>query len=212
MTAGPHRVSVNSFGYGGSNAHVILEDALGYLSARGIPALSRVPSRPTHRRYLELANHARGQGERYHIFMVSGFDEASCHAQIKSLRKYLQERQWTANEEFIGDLAFTLNERRSSFMWKAAIVGKSVTDLIASLSSGFKVRSSIRRPTLSFVFTGQGAQWPGMGKELLCAYPVFRESVTKIDHCLAADGAQFSVHGKCKDTNLMINWQASKNY
>lgn len=190
---------MNSFGYGGSNAHVILEDALGYLSAQGIPALSQVSSRPTYRWYLELAHHAREEGERYRIFTVSGFDEASCHAQIKSLREYLQERQWIINEEFMDDLAFTLNERRSSFMWKAATVGKSVTDLIASLSSGFKVRSFIRKPTLGFVFTGQGAQWPGMGRELLRAYPVFRESITRIDHYLATVGAQFRVYGKRHD-------------
>lgn len=127
--------------------------------------------------------------------MVSGFDEASCHAQIKSLREYLQERQWITDEEFLDDLAFTLNERRSRFMWKAAIVGKSVTDLIVSLSSGFKIRSFIRKPTVGLVFTGQGAQWPGMGKELLHAYPVFRESITKIDNYLAGIRPPFSVYG-----------------
>lgn len=95
------------------------------------------------------------------------------------------------------DLAFTLNEHRSRFMWKVAIVGKSVTELIASLSSGFKIRSSIRKPTLGFVFTGQGAQWPGMGKELLHAYPVFRESITKIDRFLATTRAPFSIYGMC---------------
>lgn len=168
---------------------------MGYLGARGIQASPQLPSRPTHTRCLQLANHAQEQTERYRILMVSGFDEASCHAQIKGLREYLQERQWITSEEFLDDLAFTLNEHRSQFMWKATIVGKSVTDLIASVSSGFKIRSSVRKPNLGFVFTGQGAQWPGMGKGLLQAYPVFRESIAKIDNCLAAIRAPFSVYG-----------------
>lgn len=93
------------------------------------------------------------------------------------------------------DLAFTLNERRSRFMWKTAIIGDSVPNLIDSLSGTPLLRSSVRKPTLAFVFTGQGAQWAGMGKELLLAYPVFRESIAMIDAFLGTLGAQFSVEG-----------------
>lgn len=100
------------------------------------------------------------------------------------------------------DLALTLNDHRSRFMWKTAVVGKSIPELISSLSNESRVRSSIRRPTLGFVFTGQGAQWPGMGKELLHAYPLFRESVMKIDRFLATIRAPFSVHGMHDKTCL----------
>lgn len=93
------------------------------------------------------------------------------------------------------DLAFTLNEHRSRFMWKTAVVGKSIRDLGTSLSGNPRIRSSIRKPTLGFVFTGQGAQWAGMGKELLHAYPVFRESIAKIDLFLSKIRAPLSVFG-----------------
>lgn len=185
---------MNSFGYGGSNAHVILEDALGYLSARGIQALLQLPSKLHQAWDLQLGNHAQ-EIERHRIFMISGFDEASCAAQTKALCGYLQDVQGIADEELLDDLAFTLNECRSRFMWKAAVVGKSTSDLAASLSSGFKIRSSIRKPTLGFVFTGQGAQWVGMGRELLYAYPVFHESIVRIDEFLATLQAPFSVYG-----------------
>jgi len=95
------------------------------------------------------------------------------------------------------DLAFTLNERRSRFMWKTGVIGTSITDLSLSLSSTLKIRSSARKPILAFIFTGQGAQWAGMGRELLHAYPVFRESVSKIDAFLDMVQAPFSVYGTC---------------
>lgn len=201
-TAGPHRVSVNSFGYGGSNAHVILEDALGYLSARGIQTLPQLPTR-LHRTWKrQLGNHGQQIPERHRIFLISGFDELSCAAQMKALAGYLQDVQGIADEELLDDLAFTLNERRSRFMWKAAVVGKSTSDLAASLSTGPKIRSSVRKPTVGFVFTGQGAQWVGMGRELLHGYPVFQESILRIDEFLATLQAPFSVYGM-SETSLI---------
>jgi acyl transferase domain-containing protein len=127
--------------------------------------------------------------------MLSGFDERSCLDQSQRLRKYLLKRQKTGEHGFLHDLSFTLNERRSRFMWKTAVVGDSVTSLIDALSSSTKPKSSIRTPTLGFVFTGQGAQWAGMGKELLDAYPVFQESIAKIDVYLRHIGAPFTARG-----------------
>lgn len=129
--------------------------------------------------------------------MVSGFDEWSCTEQIKRLSEYLEAKEHTAEDDLLDDLAFTLNEHRSQFMYKAAVVGSSISDLTKSLTKGLKIRSSVRRPTLAFVFTGQGAQWAGMGKELLDVYPVFRSSISRIDRFLSTVGSSFSVYGKC---------------
>jgi acyl transferase domain-containing protein len=93
----------------------------------------------------------------------------------------------------LDDLAFTLNERRSTFTWKVALVASTIEDLTQSLAQNIKARSAVRRPRVGFVFTGQGAQWAGMGKELLEAYPVFRNSVLEIDTYLDAIGSPFSV-------------------
>lgn len=127
--------------------------------------------------------------------MVSGFDELACHKQIKRLCNYLSIKQTFIDDDFLDDLAFTLNERRSQFMWKTGVIGTSVNDLIDSLSGTMKIRSSVRNPTLAFVFTGQGAQWVGMGRELLHAYPVFRESIRRIDTFLETFRTSFSVYG-----------------
>ncbi|OKP15072.1 Lovastatin diketide synthase LovF [Penicillium subrubescens] len=192
-TPGPHRVSVNSFGYGGSNAHVILEDALGYLTERGLQRWFRSPSSAAQKGPLVDGQSECSEPLRQRIFMISAFDELSCQSQIAILREYLESNKEFVQDDFVDDLAFTLNERRSTFMWKAAIIGSSVTDLCDSLSKGPSIRCSARRPTLSFVFTGQGAQWAGMGKELLHTYPVFRESISRIDRYLAELGSPFYV-------------------
>ena len=128
--------------------------------------------------------------------MISAFDEWSCKAQIAMIRDYLKLQKDSAHDDFLDDLAFTLNEHRSSFMWKATAIGISVTDLCHTLSTNLSIRCSARRPTLAFVFTGQGAQWAGMGKELLHTYPVFCESISRIDKYLAELGAPFFVFGE----------------
>ncbi|KAJ5084893.1 hypothetical protein NUU61_009472 [Penicillium alfredii] len=195
-TSQPHRVSINSFGYGGSNAHVIVEDAHGYLTSRGVNGSSRRISSPYHQQLSAKDIATNSNIPRGRLLLVSGFDERSCREQIRKLQEYVSDKRNTINNEesLLDDLVFTLNEHRSKFLWKAAVAGHSITDIAASLSSSVKVRSAVRKPSLGFVFTGQGAQWAGMGKELLQAYPVFRESIERIDRYLARIGASFTVH------------------
>ncbi|OKL57046.1 hypothetical protein UA08_07371 [Talaromyces atroroseus] len=220
-TDGPHRVSVNSFGYGGSNAHVILEDAAGYLKSHEMKGYYRNPKAIAPRDSKEHSNsnhttdessHSKrftnahsdnilngekkeenGHSQRKQLLVLSSFDEASGKRQSDRLQKYLLARKHLANEEFMTNLAFTLNNRRTSFMWKVAISGSNVQEVAQTLSKGVKFSRAMKKPTLGFVFTGQGAQWCGMGKELLAAYPVFSDSINKIGAYLKSLGAPFDV-------------------
>ncbi|KAJ5823826.1 Acyl transferase/acyl hydrolase/lysophospholipase [Penicillium robsamsonii] len=190
-TTGPRRVSVNSFGYGGSNAHVIVEDAQGCLFSWGLKEYDIIPTTAC-KSHDETVNSSLLGPSR--IFMVSGFDEKTCAQQMQALSNYMLDMQHeVGNEKFLNDLAFTVNERRSAFPWKAAVVGDTMEGLAVSLSQKFKARSALRRPILGFIFTGQGAQWAGMGKELLQAYPVFKMSILGIDRFLNDIGAPFTV-------------------
>lgn len=194
-TPGCHRVSVNSFGYGGSNAHVVLEDAPGYLSSRGLTGrFKRLVSAGEKEKAEPNGHNGAESHARSRLYTLSGFDESSCQTQMERVRKYLEPRAATNDESFLNDLAYTLNERRTGFAWKAAVLGSTAGDLIHALAHVKAIRTA-KRPVISFVFTGQGAQWCGMGKELLEAYPVFSNTIDKISAHLHSLNAPFTVRG-----------------
>lgn len=151
----------------------------------------------------EHVNRALSNKPTTRIFTLSSFDETSCRNQIQKLREYLLEKDSVADGDFMNNLAFTLNERRTSLMWKAAVIGDSAASVAEALSTTVKVKRAVKKPSIGFVFTGQGAQWSGMGKELLGAYPVFRESMDRINAHLVKIGAPFNVQGMC----CLISWK-----
>ena len=206
----PHRVSVNSFGYGGSNAHIVLEDISGYLSAHGMVQEGNSTSPfgcatilPTNTNGLQV--HSRGPNGINHdhprqhfqsrLYVVSGFDEDACSSQVQRLHAYLEEKGPMADDEFMGNLALTLNERRTRFPWKTAVTGGTPNKVAEALSVVMKPRRAVKRPSIGFVFTGQGAQWCGMGKELLSSYPIFKRCVERIDAYLMGIEAPFTIEG-----------------
>ncbi|XP_014553689.1 hypothetical protein COCVIDRAFT_29158 [Bipolaris victoriae FI3] len=208
---GPLRVSINSFGYGGSNAHIILESTRTYLTSRGLSnAYKRstnflryqyeaadTASRPidafAHENRASLIDHQFPNYSHPKLFTLSVFDEPTAQQQIQTLVKHLHERSISRHPEFLDDLAFTLNERRTNFIWRAAVVAASLKELIDALSRPIKFSRSLKNPTLGFVFTGQGAQWCGMAKELLEVYPVFKDTIRRIGKYLRSIGAPFDV-------------------
>lgn len=132
----------------------------------------------------------------HRIYLLSGFNETSCAQQVQSLRKYVSEKSSESNDaRFLDNLAFTLNERRTMFPWKIAVVGGTFDELTTSLSQKIKAISAVKKPKIGFVFTGQGAQWAGMGQELLQTYPVFNDSITAIDRHLNKIQSGFKVQG-----------------
>ena len=100
---------------------------------------------------------------------------------------------------YFNNLAYTLAERRSFLAWKSFSVASSVPelqDLPAKMSAPVRSRAS---SILGFVFTGQGAQFAGMGKELL-TLPTFLASMNKSEMYLDNLGCQWSLIGKQNDS------------
>lgn len=171
------RVSTNSFGYGGTNAHAILDDAVSYLRGRGI---SPKP---------HIASHDRS-GPR--LFVLSAQDREGLKRVKEPLAKYAENKSAKLKSdnkqinEFLSQLAYTLSDRRSPLQWKTYVVASSPNQLAETLKneeSPALIAQSSRQPRIGFIFTGQGAQWPRMGMDLM-AYPVFRESVAAADRYL----------------------------
>lgn len=215
LVGGPRRLSVNNFGYGGSNAHVILESAEAWTST---PTLSfkTVNGNGT------ANGHAHGNGytngytnghtnghtlpsssDNTKLLVLSARDERSCQRMVSDMKAYLQKHRslgYETAKELLRDLSYTLGERRSLFQWVAAhqvrLEGHDGLDAVirAFDSPRFKPgRVPSRRPRIGMVFTGQGAQWYAMGRELLTSYPVFRRAIEEAEGHLHSFGAKWSL-------------------
>ena len=131
------------------------------------------------------------------IIVLSAKDEQATEAMGSRLKDYLEKTTIKDEEKFLNSLAYTLGQRRSTFPWIAAQPAQSVASLVKSIDFGkMKPERTGERPKLGFVFTGQGAQWYAMGRELMEAYPVYRDCLLEADEYLEEFGATWSVMGE----------------
>ncbi|GKZ40786.1 type I Iterative Polyketide synthase (PKS) [Aspergillus brasiliensis] len=149
------RASVNGFGIGGVNAHAILETATSYTQQ-------------------ELPEQTDDESPR--LLVISANTMNALRDRLDLLQTYLQNTSHS-----ISDIAYTLGERREHLKFRAYQVMEGKKTLKAS--DGTKVATEV--PKLVFVFTGQGAQWAGMGAELMKSSPQFRASIELMDQALA---------------------------
>ncbi|KAM3497810.1 hypothetical protein MY10362_008850 [Beauveria mimosiformis] len=167
------RASVNSFGYGGSNAHVIVEEP-GVLLPDFIKT-SISSYRAEADLFADDDDLSLGQPR---ILLLSGNDETSLRSNAKALRNHLTNPNVKVSLE---DLSYTLSERRSHHFNRGYII----TDKISFDESALVIgKKSTSQPRVGYIFTGQGAQWPQMGNELLKAFPEARETLKELDRYL----------------------------
>jgi acyl transferase domain-containing protein len=130
------------------------------------------------------------------LFILSANSENSVKSQMKNLGIYLEQRPEALELSLMSKLAYTLGQRRSFLPWKVAVSAQTSTEFVHKLSNPELLPvSAFHAPKVSFVFTGQGAQWHGMGRELMKTYPVFASSIEKASHCLKRFGATWSLTG-----------------
>jgi acyl transferase domain-containing protein len=161
------RCSINNFGYGGTNAHAIIDDAYNYLRLR-----EKLPN--TKKEFTSV--------QQPRVFVLSAPEQAATARQRHAHADYVESRCTPATVQC---LARTLSERRSIFQWRHVVVASSAEEL-PSLWRDDTIRpvKAARNPNVAFVFTGQGAQWYGMGRELVC-FPKFAGSIHRSAACLA---------------------------
>lgn len=131
------------------------------------------------------------------LFVLSANDKTAVEAMMKNMGIYLEQRPEIFQSDLMGNVAYTLGQRRSFMQWRVAISSPTSFELIETLNSG-KVSPSreTEAPRIGYIFTGQGAQWNAMGRELYEQYPIFAASMDSCDKCLASFGATFSVIGQ----------------
>lgn len=117
------------------------------------------------------------------LFVVSANTEAGVQTAADNLKKWLDSHKSTSAT--LNDLSYTLASRRTHHPYRFSVVATDSEELRAALSqvktAKTKVASSV---SIAFVFTGQGAQWPAMGRELIATSLVFRRSILKSDRIL----------------------------
>lgn len=171
------RVSINSFGFGGANAHAILE---------------RPPSPPPTSHHAVKPTNALRDGPR--LFMLSAHNKVSL---VKMIAEYHAWARSGVGE--LDSLSYTLCQRRSRLQWRYSCVvsdRESLEKILHSAMSSSQISklSPVRdRPKLVFVFTGQGAQWLGMARELLTSSKVFLASIRSSRDILAILGSTWDL-------------------
>ncbi|EUC40640.1 hypothetical protein COCMIDRAFT_9515 [Bipolaris oryzae ATCC 44560] len=151
------RASVNSFGIGGMNAHVILESA----AAHGVnrPKLLSAEQKP-----------------RLSLLLFTAKSDLSLQKSIDKHAEYIQKH----GSSRLGDIAYTLGTRREHHEHRTFCVSDGEEPLVALPS----LRTKMTNRSTVFVFTGQGAQWAEMGKDLIEDFPSVKENIQEMNKIL----------------------------
>ncbi|WP_028213148.1 hybrid non-ribosomal peptide synthetase/type I polyketide synthase [Paraburkholderia mimosarum] len=153
----PRRAGVSSFGVGGTNVHVVLEEA---------------PCRAA----------AGEQNEGPEILPLSARSTAALERAKANLATHLASHPQIA----LADVAATLQTGRRDFAYRAVVVADSLEQAQAKLQKGaIEAQAPQAAPAVVFMFPGQGAQYPGMGAALYRIEPVYRQWIDEGAEALA---------------------------
>ncbi len=162
--SGPRRAGVSSFGLGGTNVHVVLQEAP--------PPLPTAPSRP------------------YHLLPLSAKTEAALAQATTNLAAHLREHP----DLNLADVAYTLQVGRAAYNHRRFVVCQTLAEAVTALEPGvdtavappplFTSNDVQPERPIVFLFPGVGDHYPGMGQALYQTEPVFREWVDRCCHLL----------------------------
>ncbi|KAG9749737.1 ketoacyl-synt-domain-containing protein, partial [Aureobasidium melanogenum] len=180
------RVSINSFGYGGSNAHCIVETPRILLGPRDGHAISQTSSNGAHDgttacKMTALTTFQIQRTPKKHLFALSAYDP---HA----LDRALDALAVVADKYSAVDIAYTLAQKRSKHRCTAftTVIDSNIESQLIPEKMQHTSIMATAPIVIAFVFTGQGAQWPGMGYGLIQQYPIVRKTMSTLQSALDA--------------------------
>lgn len=172
---GQRLAAVNSFGFGGTNATVILEEA---------------PQTPTTQRTNEPTNQQTDQPADQQlpslIFPISARTPEALRAAVQAHRDFAAS---TAHP--LTDLCHSAAQRRGHHPERAAFIAATTEALVTEMDAFLLEEQRLtvvsgqifERPIqLAFVYAGMGSQWPRMGQQLWATEPIFQQALQAVDH------------------------------
>ncbi|KAH0287777.1 ketoacyl-synt-domain-containing protein, partial [Aureobasidium sp. EXF-3399] len=175
------RVSINSFGYGGANAHCIIEscDVLLHPSqAIPRPVSFRDNAIATERHGTENSDFVVQRTPQKHLLVFSSHDQLTLERNINALAE-------VADKYSTADIAYTLTKKTKHRCKAFATTTESDVKACFMAQRIQRGPDSISEPlVIAFVFTGQGAQWPGMGFGLIQQFENVRETMAALQSAL----------------------------
>ncbi|MCJ1390655.1 polyketide synthase [Xylographa bjoerkii] len=201
------RASINCFGYGGSNCHLVVDDADSYLSRRGLKGhhltLPGTHDPATRIGIAKSPGSLSDVDNKYNetkiprvpkILVWSAASEAALQSVVSGWQDYfINILNGATDDPFLHDLAYTLDTRRSLLAWRSYAIVHSLPELRNILAvTSVPTTTKASSPRVAFIFTGQGAQWYAMGRELL-QYQVFAEVIDEAEANLYGLGCAWSV-------------------
>ena len=185
----PRIAGISSFGFAGTNAHVILEEAPDDLAQPDAAAgcRRRGGSAPDVAAGAAPPDVAAGAAPRFSVLPLSARTPAALVQIADRYRSWLSAHP----EATLADVCFTAGVARAHLEHRAALVvnsRESAIELLGALADGRPAPGLVRgeshqAPKTAWLFTGQGSQYPGMARELFDTEPVFAETLNR---CAAA--------------------------
>ncbi|VUC30496.1 unnamed protein product [Clonostachys rosea] len=172
------RISINAFGMGGSNSHVIIDSADSFGFGSSVVNGSAIPPIEDSRPRLLVASANRAN---------------SAKENAQNYTEYLG-----IHPDKLNDIAHTLALHREHLPWRTF----AVTNGAKSPEFSAPAKAPSTPPNLNFVFSGQGAQWAGMGAKLIADFPSVRDDFEKMEQALSKLDAELAPKWKLTEELL----------